>query len=70
MLKLQQERIRRGWTREELGKVLGVSDEAIRLYEQNLRKPSYPLLCRLEDILGMTHRELFSEAEGEQTEPG
>lgn len=58
--KIWQERIQRGCPRSYVAKMVGVSNEAIRLIENGKRKPSYEVLLRLEDLFGMTHRELFS----------
>ena len=34
----------------------------VALLETGKRKPSYEVLVKLEDLFGMTHRELFAEA--------
>jgi len=59
-LVIRQERIRRGWTQEYVAKQLGVSNVAVQYLETNQTKPSYPVLVKLEDLFGMTHRELFA----------
>lgn len=58
---MRQERIKRGWSCEDVAAKVGVSAETIRLIEMGERNPSYPLLVKLEDLFGMTHRELFGE---------
>lgn len=61
MLKMGHERIRRGWSRKYVGMRVGVTEEAVRLMENNRRKPSYEVMVKLEDLFNMTHRELFAE---------
>lgn len=61
-LRISAERIQRGWTVKYVGEQTGVSAEAIRLIETNQRNPSYAVLVKLEDLFGMTHRELFAGA--------
>ena len=55
-----RERISREWTREYVGAQVGVTSEAIRLIETGRRDPSYHVLAKLEELFGMTHRELFA----------
>lgn len=62
---IRQERINRGWSREDVAEKAGVTAEAIRLIETGLRNPSYPVLVKLEDLFGMSHRDLFGEEEKE-----
>lgn len=64
-LMLQRERIKRGWSQEYVGKHVGVTAEAIGMMESGKRNPSYPVLVKLENLFGMTHRELFAEGPGE-----
>lgn len=59
---MRQARIQRRWTQEYVGTQTGVTAEAIRLMEAGQRYPSYPVLVKLEDLFGMTHRELFAAA--------
>ena len=58
---IRQERIKRGWSCEDVAKQIGVTAEAVRLLETGGRKPSYDVLVKLEDLFGMTHRELFAD---------
>lgn len=58
---MRQERLKRGWSCEDVARKTGVSPETIRLIEVGERNPSYPLLLKLEDLFEMTHRELFEE---------
>ena len=60
---LEQERMKRGITREQLAKKIGITSEAIRLLEAGKRKPSYDVLVKLLDLFGCKDpRELFAEA--------
>ena len=61
MRAMMQERSKRSWSRWYVGQRLGVTDEMIRLIEVGKRDPSYPLLCKLEDLFQMNHRDLFRE---------
>lgn len=60
---MRKERIKRGWSCEFVAQSVGLSAEAIRLIETGERNPSYPVLVKLEDLFGMTHRELFEGGE-------
>ena len=59
---IRSERLKRGWSCKYVAEKVGVSAEAIRLIETGERDPSYPVLVKLEDLFGMTHRELLGEA--------
>ena len=61
MLRLRQERILRGWTQEFVAEQIGTSHSAVQMMETGQRKPSYDVLVKLENLFGMTHRELFGE---------
>lgn len=60
---MKQERIKRGWTQEQIAHYIGITAEAVSMLESGQRKPSYEVLVKLEDLFGKTHRELFAEAE-------
>ena len=61
ILRLRQERMKRGWTLDHVAKYAGVCNSAIHMIESGQRKPSYEVLVRLEDLFGLPHRELFAE---------
>ena len=61
---IRQERISHGWSCEYVAQKTGLTTEAIRLIETGQRKPSYSVLVKLEDLFGMSHRELFADADG------
>ena len=60
---LRQERIKRGWSCEQVAEKVGITAEAVRLIETGERNPSYPILIKLEDLFQMNHRELFDTEE-------
>lgn len=60
---LRQERIKRGWSCEQVAEKVGITAEAVRLIETGERNPSYPILIKLEDLFQMNHRELFGKEE-------
>ena len=66
-LVLRQERIKRGWTLEYAAEQIGITKSAFGNIETAKRKPSYDVLCKLEDIFQETHRRLFAVADGENT---
>ena len=60
---LRQERMKYGWKQEYVAQKCGVSPQAVCDWENNRRKPSYNVLVKLEDLFGMSHRELFAVAD-------
>lgn len=70
-LVLRQERISRGWTQDFVAKQVGVTNTTVQMLETGQRKPSYDVLVKLEDLFGLTHRQLFGAATPDITkEPG
>lgn len=59
---IRAERIRRGWTQEFVARQAEITLSAYQKIETGRRQPSYRVLIRLEDVFGMTHRELFAAA--------
>lgn len=59
---MRTERIRRGWTQEFVARQAEITLSAYQKIETGRRQPSYRVLIRLEDLFGMTHRELFPAA--------
>ena len=39
---------------KELGDIIGISDEAIRLMEKSKRSPSFEVLCKLADYFDVS----------------
>ena len=63
-LRIKQERVMNGWSNEYVAKQVGITSEAIRLIENNKRKPSYKVLVKLEQLFNLSHQELFREVDG------
>lgn len=61
ILKLRQERIRRGWKLSDVAEKVGTTKATIQMLETGQRKPSYDVLVKLEDLFHMNHRKLFEE---------
>lgn len=59
---IRQERLRRGWTLDYVAEQVGLSPTAIQKIETGQRRPSYDVLVRLENVFGLTHRQLFGAA--------
>lgn len=66
--KIRQERIKKGLTQEELGKILGVQKSAIAKYEKgrvvNIKRST---LEKMADFFGLRPSELFFEDKKEKT---
>ena len=51
--RIRQARVRKGLTQVETGKLVGLTDAAVRLYELGMRTPSGESLERIADTLGV-----------------
>ena len=60
--RMRQVRIERGWTQEYVAKHVGITHVSVYQIETGKSKPTYDVLCKLEQLFGMSHRELFGEA--------
>ena len=60
--RMKVERKKRGWTQQYVAEKCQVSFQTVCDWENYRRKPSYDVLCKLEDLFGMSHRELFGAA--------
>ncbi|MDR0571092.1 MAG: helix-turn-helix domain-containing protein [Clostridiales Family XIII bacterium] len=58
-LPIKQERTKRGWTQQYVATQVGLTRTAIHDIENGLQAPSYKVLVKLENLFGMTHRELL-----------
>lgn len=56
---LRDERKKRGWTLEDVGKMVGISKQSVCDIEKGRRYPSYKILIALENVFHKNHRELF-----------
>lgn len=64
---IRQERIKKGWTIESVAKKIGISKQSMQRLETGENNPSYKVLMKLEDLFGLTHRELFMVTTNEMT---
>lgn len=61
---LAEEREKRGLSREQLARKIGITSEAVRLLESGKRKPSYDVLIKLLDLFGYSDpRKLLSNVQ-------
>lgn len=60
LTKLKELRLMLKITQEQISDYLGISVRQYRYIESGARKPSYEVLCKLEDLFQMSHRELLS----------
>ena len=62
--KMRYERIKRGWTLDYVASKIGVTNQAISKIElQQTKNPSYLTIVKIENLFGLSHRELFSLVE-------
>lgn len=57
--KIKNERIKRGFSQEALGKILGVTKVSVCGYENGTRTPTLGIFIRLIDVLELSPDELF-----------
>lgn len=65
-MNLKEIRKGKGMTQEEIAAAIGMSNQAIHYYENNLREPNLATLKKLSDLLGVTVDELLKEPEKEE----
>ena len=59
--KMKKERIDKGWTLNYVASQIGISNQAISKIElRQTKNPSYDTIVKLENLFGLSHRELFS----------
>jgi putative transcriptional regulator len=63
ILAIRHRRLEQGWTLDYIAYVIGLTSQAISQIETGKRKPSYEVMTKLENLFGMSHRELFSLAD-------
>jgi putative transcriptional regulator len=57
--RLKELRAKHGWSQEELGKLVGVSRQAINAVERGKFFPTLPLAFKLSDIFEIPIEEIF-----------
>lgn len=60
IIRLRAERLKRGWTLEFVGTKIGIKKTTVYQIETGKRKPSYEVLCQLENLFKLPHRQLFA----------
>lgn len=58
-VKMKNMRIQKGWTQAYVAKYIGLTITHVSDIENGKSKPSYTVLCKLEDLFESSHRELF-----------
>lgn len=65
--RLKYERLKRGWTQQELAERVGITKSAIQRIETMQRKPSYDVLIQLRKIFNLHDVDLFQQVNVEDS---
>ena len=65
--RMREERIKRKWTQAHLGMLIGITKTAVHDIEVGRRKPSYEVMVKLENLFGLSHRQLFAVVDEKET---
>ncbi len=58
--RMRYERIKKGWTLDYVSMQVGISNQAVSKIElMKTKNPSYNIIVKLENLFGLSHRELF-----------
>ena len=68
LLNIRHKRKHNKWKLEYVAKKVGLTPSAVHDIEKGRCKPSYGVLVKLENLFGLSHRELFEEVDGEKVE--
>ena len=67
--RMRYERIKNGWTLDYVASQIGISNQAVSKIElQQTKNPSYIIIVKIENLFGLSHRELFSLVEDYNTD--
>lgn len=67
--RMRYERIKNGWSLEYVADYLGITNQAVSKIELlKTQNPSYDILVKLENMFGLTHRQLFMLIDDDLTE--
>ncbi len=66
MLRLRQERLRRGWSQTKLSALTGIASPDLSALERGVSHAWPGWRSRLSDVFGIPEDELFSPADGGQ----
>ncbi len=62
--RMRYERINKGWTLDYVSIQVGISNQAVSKIElMKTINPSYNIIVKLENLFGLSHRELFALVE-------
>lgn len=64
--RIRKERIKRGWTQNFVADYCGVAAQTVCDWEKGRHRPTYDTLDKLEELFGLSHRELFAPADDEK----
>lgn len=67
--RMKAERMRKGWSQEYLGQLVGLTKGSISRLETLQRKPSYNVLLKLHTIFNLSNEELFQQINVEDPFP-
>ena len=62
-LRIKRERISKKWTQEYVAPKIGATLSTVHKIETGKRKPSYEILCKLEDLFEQSHRCLLEQVD-------
>ena len=58
--RMRYERIKKGWTLDYVSMQVGISNQAVSKIElMKTKNPSYNIIVKLENLFGLSHRDLF-----------
>lgn len=64
--RMRYERIKNGWSLEYVASYLGITNQAVSKIELlKTQNPTYDILVKLENLFGLTHRQLFTMVEND-----
>ncbi|WP_324825114.1 helix-turn-helix transcriptional regulator [Sinanaerobacter sp. ZZT-01] len=62
-LRLTQERLKRNWTQQEVAEMVGTTKQAVCNWEKNRSFPRRQVLNNLENLFGLSYKQLFAVAD-------
>lgn len=66
---MRYERIKNGWSLKYVADYLEITNQAVSKIELlKTQNPSYDILVKLENLFGLTHRQLFTLIDNDLTE--
>ena len=58
--RMRYKKIKKGWTLDYVSMQVGISNQAVSKIElMKTKNPSYNIIVKLENLFGLSHRELF-----------